>query len=147
MKELSLKGQSEVTMRQKLSMFLTAILFCWGAVTANNNRSLNPAANSIMFNGSTILALPGVPPGYTALPNGTPSYGSQSATASPLDAVTFTYEGSTLYRDLRAVKVSGNYAFCTMPYGLQIIDISVPSAPVRVSELYIPIGVLRRCWS
>ncbi len=60
-----------------------------------------------------------------------------SATANPNDDATFTYEGSTLYRGMRDVKILGDHAFCVMPYGLQIVDISVSSAPVLVSQLYL----------
>jgi hypothetical protein len=47
-----------------------------------------------------------------------------------------TYQGSTLWQGLGLMKVSGNYAYCMMPLGLKVYDISNASAPVEVAHYY-----------
>ena len=43
--------------------------------------------------------------------------------------VELSYAGSTLWTDVRDVIVVGEYAYCVLPYGLVIFDISEPSVP------------------
>lgn len=46
------------------------------------------------------------------------------------------YMSSIFWCEVRGVKVSGNYAYCILPNGLVIIDISNKNNPVKVSELF-----------
>lgn len=50
------------------------------------------------------------------------------------------YEGSTLWTLLTEVSVSGRYAYCSMLYGLLVLDISNPDNPTWVSQIYVPGG-------
>lgn len=57
--------------------------------------------------------------------------------ASPTDDAIVSYVGSTLWNYTRDVEVVGNYAYCVLAYGLVILDVSDPAAPVVVSQTFI----------
>jgi len=52
------------------------------------------------------------------------------------DEIPVEYVGSAIWTWARDVWVSGDYAYCTMWFGLVIVDISDPSAPTLLSRLY-----------
>ncbi len=60
---------------------------------------------------------------------------------SPLvEAQNVEYIGSTLWTRINDTKVSGNYAYCVFGNGLVILDISNPSSPVFLSQLFLQTG-------
>jgi hypothetical protein len=56
------------------------------------------------------------------------------------NAIDINYVGSTLWSNIRAVSVQGDYAFCAMQHGLMILDISDVANPEFVTKYYIPDG-------
>jgi hypothetical protein len=52
-------------------------------------------------------------------------------------AQNITYLGSTLWSGVCDVKIQGNYAYCAFFNGLVILDITNPTSPTFVSQLYI----------
>lgn len=60
---------------------------------------------------------------------------STAGAQNPADEVTILPVGSTLWSGFTDVSVIGGYAYCSLPYGLVILDVSVPSAPTVASQL------------
>lgn len=52
--------------------------------------------------------------------------------------MSLSYLGSTLWRHMQDVIVSGDYAYCALEFGVMIFDVSNPDAPSLVSQLYLP---------
>lgn len=50
------------------------------------------------------------------------------------------YLGSTNWRVMTDVAVSGDYAYCALEFGLMIFDVSDPDTPTFVSQVYLPTG-------
>ena len=64
---------------------------------------------------------------------------SFSIEAIPSPGVTLEYEGSTLWSGMHDVDVQGQYAYCAMRYyGLLVLDLSEPSAPSPIGQVYLP---------
>lgn len=60
---------------------------------------------------------------------------------SHLDAeVTIDYLGSTLWTNVNDLIVIGDYAYCAMTYGFRVYDVSDPSDPEPVSQVFFPGG-------
>jgi len=52
--------------------------------------------------------------------------------------VEFAYSGSTLWAGLNEISVQGDYVYCVVPYGLLVLDVSDPAAPVLTDRLLLP---------
>ena len=47
------------------------------------------------------------------------------------------YVGSALWSDIRDAKVVGDYAYCVLTNGLEVLDVTDPASPSFVSKLYL----------
>ncbi len=53
------------------------------------------------------------------------------------EELTFDYVGSSLWTGISDIETQGNYAYCTMPYGLVVIDFTDRTTPTEVGRLYL----------
>lgn len=56
------------------------------------------------------------------------------------EEVQIQYAGSTSWNRINDVIIDGNYAYCAMPAGLKILDISNPKKPEPISQVYLELG-------
>jgi len=63
-----------------------------------------------------------------------------SASLASADEVSLTYCGGTLWSSMKDVVVVDTLAYCAMYSGLMIFDVSDPTEPTYVSNLYLPEG-------
>jgi len=61
---------------------------------------------------------------------------SKTSLINEKDEITISYIGSTLWGGMRNTVIKDNYAFCSFPCGLEVLDISNPAMPEFVSNLY-----------
>ena len=66
-----------------------------------------------------------------------PARGAPAIQTAPADELMVSYVASTLWSQLNDVEVVGNYAYCAMAYGLVILDVTNPAAPLLVSQVYL----------
>ena len=50
------------------------------------------------------------------------------------DSLDIDYVNSTLWKGPNDIAISGDYVYCTMEYGIQVLDISTPNTPIFVSQ-------------
>jgi len=67
-----------------------------------------------------------------------PQCSGPTVQVSPADTVSVSYAGSTLWTTIPDARIVGSHAFCAMPYGLLILDVSNPATPSVLSSLYMP---------
>jgi hypothetical protein len=53
------------------------------------------------------------------------------------DSVELQILGSALWSGINSSAISGNYAFVTLMHGMWVLDVSTPSSPTLVAELYL----------
>jgi len=58
--------------------------------------------------------------------------------AAPANLVIMEYMGSTLWTGVIDVVVQGGFAYCSMIEGLAVLNVSDPSTPILVGQLFLP---------